>query len=177
MSIIFAIATSLFTVYLYTMVKMFGIPPSLSDTYYLLEGTKKGAGILFTFIMFILVFTFAPIMIEVSTESTQFLAFLSLLGIGFVGAAPKFKGVTQESRVHIVGAFIAAISSTLWMLFNISYKTIPNIQTVVSVVLLCALPVVLTVLICKTKTLRTSYIFWGEMAALFALFFTFISKL
>ena len=91
----------------------FGIPKSISETYYLLGKM----GWLFQVALWGTAFTAVPMLIERSSENTQFLAFLACAGLAFVAAAPLFK-MELEGKVHYVSAAICCGGLVLWQVFN-----------------------------------------------------------
>lgn len=99
--------------YLTFVIAKFGIPRSISDTYYLLG--KKGW--LFQLALFGTAFTVVPVLIDRSSENTQFLAFLACAGLAFVAAAPMFK-MELEGKVHYVSAAVCCCGLVLWQVFN-----------------------------------------------------------
>ena len=103
---------AIFCLYIAFVVYRYGVPDSISDTYYLLEATKKGFGWVFTVWCWAVIFTMLPAWLDMSTENTQFLAFLACAGLGFVGTAPQFKeGMSR--KVHYTGAGISAVAAIL----------------------------------------------------------------
>ena len=102
--------------YLIFVVAKFGIPKSISDTYYLLGR----CGWLFQLALGLTAFTAVPVIIDASSESTQFLAFLGCAGLAFVAAAPLFK-MDLEGKVHFTSAYICCGSLALWQVFNTSW--------------------------------------------------------
>lgn len=99
--------------YLIFVVAKFGIPKSISDTYYLLGR----CGWLFQLALGLTAFTAVPVIIDASSDSTQFLAFLGCAGLAFVAAAPLFK-MELEGKVHYVSAAICCVGLVLWQVFN-----------------------------------------------------------
>lgn len=99
--------------YLGMVLIRFGIPKSISETYYLLG--KQGW--LFQIALWGTAFTAVPMLIERSSEDTQFLAFLACAGLAFVAAAPLFK-MELEGKVHYVSAAICCVGLVLWQVFN-----------------------------------------------------------
>lgn len=99
--------------YLAFVVAKFGIPKSISETFYLLG--KKGW--MFQVTLFLVAFMVMPILIDRSSENTRFLAFLACAGLAFVGAAPLFK-MELEGKVHYVSAAICCVGLVLWQVFN-----------------------------------------------------------
>ena len=102
--------------YLAFVVAKFGIPKSISDTYYLLG--KQGW--LFQLALAATAFCVVPSLIDTSSEYTKFLAFLACAGLAFVSAAPLFK-MELEGKVHFTSAYICCGSLVLWQIFNTSW--------------------------------------------------------
>ncbi len=115
------IATVIFVAYDAVAIVLFGIPESLSNTYYLYK-EKCNKGWLFCLMMYLVVALMMPAWISLSEGSNfQFLAFLAPASIMFVGTAPRFKDSQLESRVHTISAIIAAACSLLWVAFVTPY--------------------------------------------------------
>lgn len=131
--------------YLCYVVAKFGIPKSISDTYYLLG--KQGW--LFQLALAATAFCVVPSLIDASTENTKFLAFLGCAGLLFVSAAPLFK-LELEGKVHFTSAYICCGSLVLWQVFNTSW-IIP-----LSCFALVAIPMI------KDK----KYMWWLEIATI-----------
>lgn len=88
-----------------------GIPESLSATYYLLK--EKGW---LTQLVFILTgIGLLPPWMNESSESLQFLAFLSCGGLMFVGSAPMFR-LPLQGAVHYISAVVCCVSAVLWVI-------------------------------------------------------------
>lgn len=107
---------SVLTIGLYTaMVTIHsGIPCSISETYYRIENKKW-----FTFVMLFTAFTLLPCALEISTDDSRFLFFLSVVGITIVGVSPNFiKGEKFEVIAHYTRSLILLISSPMWVYFN-----------------------------------------------------------
>lgn len=104
--------------YLAFVVAKFGIPKSISDSYYLLG--KQGW--MFQVTLFLVAFSVMPTLINKSSEDTQFLAFLSCAGLIFVGAAPFFKR-TFDGKIHFISAAICCVGLVLWQIFNACWIT------------------------------------------------------
>ena len=109
------IATTIFVAYNAVAIAFFGIPESLSNTYYLYK-EKCNKGWLFCLMMYAVVALMMPAWISLSEGSNfQFLAFLAPASIAFVGTAPRFKDFDLENKVHTYSAYIAAACSLLWV--------------------------------------------------------------
>ena len=87
----------------------FGIPTTLSESYYFIY--KK---YLFALVMWLSGFLLLPPIMEMTGGDTQIIPFLSIVGIMIVGAAPKYK--EQERTLHIIGATMAGFFSQLWII-------------------------------------------------------------
>ncbi|WP_336617135.1 hypothetical protein [Bacteroides acidifaciens] len=101
--------------YVYAMIKKGKeIPYSISATYYAL--THKfwfglcmiGSG------AFLL-----PAAFEASSENSQFLVFLSVIGMIVLGVSPNFKG--SQKTTHCIGAAMSLIFSQIWVGCNSWY--------------------------------------------------------
>jgi hypothetical protein len=108
-------ATAIYLVYNAICLANFGIPKSLSDTYYLWK-VRNGEGWLFSLMMYSVVALMMPAWITMSEGSDfQFLAFLAPAAIAFVGTAPRFKDTTLENHVHMTSAYLAAAFALAWV--------------------------------------------------------------
>lgn len=109
----FIIMNVAFWGYVIPMSALYGIPVSISDTYYKL---RRNLQVLFTLSMW----GFAIPAIILGVEQSG-LAFLAGCGIAFVGASPAFANQdgkhTMEGIVHRVGAITAIIASQAMILF------------------------------------------------------------
>ena len=153
------IATTVFVAYNAVSLALFGIPESLSMTYYLYK-EKCNKGWLFCLMMYAVVALMMPAWITMSEGSNfQFLAFLAPAAIAFVGTAPAFLSSDIENKVHSIAALIAAACSLLWVILVTPYW-----WTILVFLGLVALGAFLT------KTYKTSYVYWLEMVAFGATF-------
>ena len=113
--ILMMVSLMIFTSYVISMVNRFGIPESISDTYYLLKNEHNGREWLFTIAMLLTAFPLMPAFIECSTiDYTQLLAWLPCAALSFVGCAPEFKH-GLDRIVHISATVICALSSQAWV--------------------------------------------------------------
>lgn len=109
------VATTIFVAYNAVAIPIFGIPESLSNTYYLYK-EKCNKGWLFCLMMYLVVALMMPAWITLSEGSAfQFLAFLAPASIAFVGTSPRFKDGDLENKVHTYSAYVAAACSLLWV--------------------------------------------------------------
>lgn len=112
------IAILILLTYTITLIKIGGqVPPSLSASVFNLPTNKRW---IWTVVLFAVCFLCVPTYIEKTSENTQFLAFLAIAGLAFVGAAPlvKFSDDEMQFRVHEIGAIICAVCSQLVLVFN-----------------------------------------------------------
>ena len=158
-------AIFMFAVYNIIALLLFGVPKSLSDTYYLFKERNSTLKFLFPSMMTLLTFLLMPAWLEMSEGSAfQFTAFLSAAGVLFVGAAPAFKDSEMESKVHSISAYVCAAAALAWICLVTPYWYV--ILIVFGIV--AALAVV-------TKTWKTCYIYWLEMVAFVSTFISIIA--
>ena len=154
----------IYLVYNGVALKMFGVPKSLSMTYYLFEEKKKKLGIVFPIMMLSIAFLLLPAWLEISALSNlQFTAFLAAGGIMFTGAAPAFQSSSLEKKVHTGSAVVAAIFATLWVIF---------VAKMWYLILIWILSLSLHAY--TTKTVKSSYIYWFETVAFMSTFMSII---
>lgn len=119
--ILACIAISLFIAYNATTIGIFGLPCSLSNTYYMLNEKWKGSGIAFTIMMIsmaaLLLYPWMYVTFVISSWSMYLgiLPFLTCVLIMFVGAAPQFRQDKYTEETHYAGAFGAAGCALLWV--------------------------------------------------------------
>lgn len=148
------IATLIYVLYNVVSVKIFGVPESLSNTYYLYK-EKWGFGFLFPIMMLLVVGFMMPAWIVLSEGSVfQFLSFLAPACLVFVGTAPAFKTYGLENKVHSYSAYIAAACSLLWVvLVTHLWWVIPIWIGIIGLLSL------------SSKTLKSCLVYWLEQIA------------
>lgn len=102
------------------------VPTMLSEVYYL---TDKDW--LFPALMATLGASFLPLMLE--TDGLECMAFLTCVGIIFVGAAPAYLDESQRT-IHKCGAITSAIASVVWAC---SINALPTVLFAVLASVLC----------------------------------------
>ena len=139
------IAFAIYLTYNGVAIGLFGVPNSLSETYYLYMNKNNWMKIFFPIMMMLLV------------------AFLAAGGIMFTGAAPAFRGNKIESRVHSTSAICAAIFALLWVFFvsTVWYIAFAWLAVIISLAIL-------------TKTLKRAKIYWLETVAFLSTFTSII---
>ena len=164
-------ALLIFTVYNYVSLRLFGVPKSLSETYYLWQNEQRGMGAMFTAMMASVAITLMPAWLTISDavggweKNFTFLAFLAAGSIAFVGAAPAFRGCELESKVHSISAKCAAAFSLLWCCV-VCRRTAYIVPVAAAVVWATAF---------ATKTAKSCSVYWWEMCAFVATFATIIT--
>ena len=103
---IFLYAVTLLSVALYS--RNMGRPTMISEIYY---GT--GHSLLLPCLLVALALSFLPTMLDLGGQ--QWLAFLTCMGLAFVGAAPAYLSQGERS-VHKGAAIMSALAGTLWCL-------------------------------------------------------------
>lgn len=101
---IFLYAVTLILIALYS--RNMGRPTMISEIYY---GT--GRSLLMPCLLVALALSFLPTMLDLGCQ--QWLAFLTCMGLAFVGAAPAYLSQGERS-VHKGAAILAAVAGTLW---------------------------------------------------------------
>jgi hypothetical protein len=153
------VATCIYVAYNAISLAFFGIPESLSNTYYLWK-EKNGKGWLFCLMMYAVVALMMPAWITLSEDSDfQFLAFLAPAAIAFVATAPAFKSDDLENKVHTYSAIMAAACSLLWVNLVTPYGWIMLIW--------CSIIGGASVL---TSSYKTCLVYWLEQVAFGATF-------
>ena len=139
------------------MIKIGGfILPSLSASVFNIPINKRW---IWTVVLFAVCFLCVPTYIEKTYENTQFLVFLAIAGLAFVGAAPlvKFSDDEMQFRVHETGAIVCAACSQLVLVFNYPWF------------LLSWIPFIIYGFVKDWKTWRT-IVFCGEMVCFISTF-------
>lgn len=155
-------AILLFVIYNIVALMLFGVPKSLSTTYYLFKEREDCLKALFPVTITLICLLLMPCWLEISNGSPwQFTAFLGAGSLLFVAFAPAFKANYLEKRVHETSAYVAALFSLLWIIMVTPFWYI----------ILIVLGIVSTIAI-WTKTWKTGLIYWLEMVAFAS---TFIS--
>lgn len=158
-------AIFMYVIYLAITLMLFGVPKSLSATYYLFKERVDNLKYLFPAMIVMMVVFMTPCWLELSKYSAfQFTAFLSIGGLLFVGATPAFRDSEMDSKIHDVAAYLCAILAVLWIVLVTPYWYI--------LLIVC---IVVGALAYVTKTWKTSYIFWLENAVLFSTFISMIA--
>ena len=146
----------------------FGIPTTLSESYYFIY--KK---YLFTLVMWLAGFLILPPIMEMTGGDTQIIPFLSIIGIMIVGAAPRYK--EQERTLHIVGATMAGFFSQLWIILY----AYPWTLLTWAILIIWAIGILIeSKLVEWSEELdKRKWFFWAEMLAFINLYLNIIFKI
>lgn len=155
-------AILLFVIYNIVALMLFGVPKSLSMTYYLFKEREDCLKALFPVTVTLICLLLIPCWLEISNGSPwQFTAFLSAGSLLFVGFVPAFKSSKMEGYLHDIAAYVGTTFGLLWIIMVTQFWYV--ILIVLSIVSIIAI---------WTKTWKTSCIYWIEVVAFIS---TFIS--
>lgn len=147
---IFLYAVTLLLIALYS--RNMGRPTMISEIYY---GT--GRSLLMPCLLVALALSFLPTMLDLGGQ--QWLAFLTCIGLAFVGAAPAYLSQGERS-VHKGAAILAAVAGTLWCM---------TMEP-------CVVAVAALMAIIATLTDRRCWLFWCEVCAMSSVAVTVVLK-
>ena len=147
---IFLYAVTLLLIALYS--RNLGRPTMISEIYY---GT--GRSLLMPCLLVALALSFLPTMLDLGGQ--QWLAFLTCMGLAFVGAAPAYLSQGERS-VHKGAAILAAVAGTLWCM---------TMEP-------CVVAVAALMAIIATLTDRRCWLFWCEVCAMSSVAVTVVLK-
>lgn len=147
---IFLYSVTLLLIALYS--RNMGRPTMISEIYY---GT--GRSLLLPCLLVALALSFLPLMLDLGGQ--QWLAFLTCMGLAFVGAAPAY--LSQGERpVHKDAAILSAVAGTLWCL---------TMEP-------CVVAVAALMAIIATLSDRRCWLFWCEVCAMSSVAATVVLK-
>lgn len=158
--------TAFFIYWAYNMaaLSVFGVPKSLSMTYYLFKERKEWQRLLFPIMMLSMAGLLIPVWLEMSEGSNlQFMSFLAGAGIMFTGTVPTFKSSKLEDRVHTISAIVAAVFALLWVFF------VAHLWYIILIWL-----VIVTLIALLSSSIKTSLVYWLETVAFMSTFMSII---
>lgn len=147
---IFIYAVTLILIALYS--RNMGRPTMISEIYY-----GMGRSLLMPCLLVALALSFLPTMLDLGGQ--QWLAFLTCMGLAFVGAAPAYLSQGERS-VHKGAAIMSALAGTLWCL---------TMEP-------CVVAVAAIMAIIATLTDRRCLLFWCEVFAMSSVAVTVVLK-
>lgn len=158
--------TAFFIYWAYNMaaLSVFGVPKSLSMTYYLFKERKEWQRLLFPIMMLSMAGLLIPVWLEMSEGSNlQFMSFLAGAGIMFTGTVPTFKSSKLEDRIHTISAIVAAVFALLWVFF------VAHLWYIILIWL-----VIVTLIALLSSSVKTSLVYWLETVAFMSTFMSII---
>ena len=147
---IFLYALTLLLIALYS--RNMGRPTMISEIYY-----GMGRSLLLPCLLVALALSFLPVMLDLGGQ--QWLAFLTCMGLAFVGAAPAYLSQCERS-VHKGAAIMSALAGTLWCM---------TMEP-------CVVAVAALMAIIATLTDRRCWLFWCEVCAMSSVAVTVVLK-
>ena len=146
--------------YILYIIINYGIPHSLSATYYSIIHK-----VTFSLVLAVSAGLILPILLEITPISYQFLPFISIAGVLFVAAAPDYQGNNLTDYVHTTSAIVALIASQIWVYLISPWTLLFWIPLIIYVIWLWI----------KTKSIKTVFDkypvkFWGEVIMLLTIY-------
>jgi hypothetical protein len=121
---------------------------------------------LWSIVTFFIAVLLMPAMIEVGEGSVvQFLGFFAPLYLLVAAFTPKWETDKKQGRIHFIGTVLCATVSIAWIIFVAHLWWVLPIGFVAA-----AIPAYFT------KTYKTSWVFWLEMAAFTSVYLTVFIK-
>ena len=158
-------AIFLFVIYNIIALILFGVPKSLSMTYYLYKERRNALKILFPSMIVLLCIFLIPCWLTLSEGSNfQFLSFLAPASLMFVGFTPAFNDDDMYKMIHNIAAYSCAAFALLWIILVTPFWYI----------ILIVFGLIATIAVI-TKTWKTSYTYWLEMVAIISTFTSIIA--
>lgn len=151
-------ALIVFIMYVGCVCLMYGVPPSISESFYLLrkgyKGMNRDFSYSFTFFCYAVCFGILPVWIHVTPDHLRVIPFVSAASLCFVGAAPLFK--TVQRTIHFTAAILCMVMAILWIFLSTSVWFIP---------LLFVLPLIPSLIMDRKRIM-----FWVEIWSFVSLF-------
>lgn len=159
--ILSCVAIGIFVVYNIIAICLFGMPSSLSNTFYYYDKRWPGSGWIFTAMMWLISFLLIYPWLHVNSLMSSWsdylgvLPFLTCASLLFVATAPNFRSDSLTSAVHMTCAKLAAVFAILWICI-VCWKIM---YVIPAWILLCGGIAHLT------KTAKSGRDWWIEMCA------------
>ena len=158
-------AFAIYLMYNFAALSIFGVPRSLSNTFYLYQERTPWQRFLFPVMMVGMGFLLLPAWLEISEGSNfMFTAFFAAAGIIFTGAAPAFNSSSMENKVHTGSAIFAAVFALLWIIL---------VAKLWWFIIVWAVMVALVAVL--TGTWKTGLVYWLETIAFMSTFTAIIA--
>lgn len=151
-TILTLLAYIIYIAYTIAVAGFFGIPHSLSRTYYLFKQKSNWLKVLFPAMMVSMACLLMPAWIELSEGSNfQFMSFLACAGLVFTGIFPAFQDSKHENIVHTISAYFAVVMALLWIVL------VTNLWWVIFIWI-----GIIGIVGFVTKSWKSSYTYWLE---------------
>lgn len=166
------VSLAIFVVYNAILIKMYGVPSSLSQTFYALQEHGHWGG-WFTIMMWTMSFTLLIPWIIVGNNITPwsrylgFLPFLTCAALVFVSTAANYRKEWGSHEVHMWCAKGAAVFALLWI-FIVCYKVCYIVPAWV---------LLIGGIAHLTKTAKSARDYWLEMVAFGSVFTSVITEI
>lgn len=163
--ILIEISFILYVMYNLLAISFFGVPSSLSNTFYLYKEYK--CQWVFSIALILMAGLLMPSWLSLMDGSPfQFLSFLVPMSIVFVAISPNFKNDSLDQGVHFIATIIAAALALAANL--LVFKTWLILTIVTLIILLMSI---------VTKTLKSSWLYWVETIVFLTTYITIICKI
>ena len=147
--------------YLIIYVIKYGVPPSVSATYY-----KINNKLWFSLCLISTSILLFPVLVQQVSEELQFLVFLTLGSIIFVGLSPNYRDSNLLNNIHSISAYIALVCSQILVgLVN------PNILFIWILLFLYWIYYSIKHKSLKYGFSKSNIKFWGEIIMMFTIYF------
>lgn len=157
-------AMFLFAIYNIITLILFGVPKSLSMTYYLYKKRHESLKMLFPSMIILMCIFLIPCWLTLSEGSNfQFLSFLAPAALIFVGFTPSFNDADMHKMIHNIAAYSCAAFALLWIIL------VTPFWYIILIVFGLIAPIAVI-----TKTWKTSYTYWLETVAIISTFTSII---
>ena len=156
------IVKAIFLLLIYNVLSLilFGVPKSMSSTYYSFKERMETLKVLFPGSVLAMVIFLTPAMVQITSNSPLIIiSILYGMTLGFVGVVPFLRDKNENSKLHRIASGVAILLSFLWIIFVTPYWYI--IPT--------CLVIFLTISI-VTKTFKKGYWYWLENTSLTSIF-------
>ena len=159
-----------FSIYVVDILRRFGIPINLSITYYRYERIRKHLGMLFPALMFFICATTVPIWFLTSLEATGWgryftgLPVVAEICLLLVALSARYKRRPKLIYFHYGCAIVTAACAVAWMCFVARQMSLVAVRLGILSAFIVAGSL--------TRTLQKCTLFWLELTAFYAIFFT-----
>ena len=153
-------ALVIFLIYNIVSLILFGVPTSLSETYYKYEEKHKNLG---KFLFYTMLMVVGLLVVVATIDKAQVFSWLMIIGVAMVGVFPDYNNNTAMDKVvHPIGAAIAGAACLVSL-----FVMLPPIPAVIAI---CGVLILVLLFALITKSLKRSFIYHLEMVAFYSIF-------